>query len=101
MADTYMYDDQNGRVAQQQNQMQPLQPPAQKSMWDTIKQNKMAVIIGLLVLAGLIWWFCMRKNTDAGAAANVSVNLPNQTPVVASVPANSRLNLTKVRGGVF
>jgi len=98
MADTYMYDQNSQMTQQQQNQMQPLQPPVQKSLWDTIKQNKMAVIIGLLVLAGLIWWFCMRKNTDSGEAANVSVNLPATTP---TVPNASRLNLTKVRGNMF
>lgn len=98
MADTYPYDDQNGRLAQQ-NQLQPLQAPPQRSLWETIKQNKLAVIIGLLILAGLIWWFCMRKTTDSGAAANVSVNLP-ATPTVATVPGN-KLNLTRVRGGMF
>ena len=94
MADTYTYnDDQNGRM------MVPPQPiaPAQMSTWDWIRNNRMAVIIGIAVLAGLIWWFCMRKS-DNGANVSTTINVPPAPGATVVNPPNG-IRLTKVRGG--
>ena len=101
MADTYNYnDDQNGRVMAPSQPLTPQSlPPHQVGMWDWIRNNRMAVIIGILILAGLIWWFCMRK-TDVGSSVSTTVNVPpgpNAAPTVVN-PGNG-LRLTKVRGG--
>lgn len=91
MENTYYNDDQNGPVM-----MPPQQPLAQRSLWDYLRENKGMVILGVLVLAALIWWFCMRKNQD-GNANVATVNVPPGTGATVVNPNGFRV--TRVRGG--
>ena len=100
MADTYN-DDQNVRalVPPQQQVPPPIIPPqTQRSVWDWIRENRVAVIIGILILIGLIWWFCMRKNGNGnGANVSTTINVPPSQSTAVTRQADA-LRLTKVRG---
>lgn len=65
---------------------QQMAPVQNKTFMDYVKENKLMVILAILVLAGLIWWFCMRKG-DALAS------LTGSTPKVAS--GTSSVNVTR------
>ena len=73
----------------------PVQPPVPASggFMDWIKNNKLAFLIGILILAGLIWYFFMRK--PAGANINVTTNVPSgYTPTTK--PATLQVHKTRV-----
>lgn len=80
------YDDQNGRMLVPPQGPQLVQK--QKTIWDCISEHRMAVIIGIIIIAVLVWWFCIRKAPGAEAGGPASAN-------------NTGLRVNKVRGGVF
>ena len=80
------------------NQMLPIQPapaPAPTGGFvNFVKNNKLAVAIGLLLLIGLIWWFCIRKKTGTPTVTNISTS-----PNLATNGTN--IKITKTRPGAY
>ena len=104
MADTNN-DDQNRVLIAPQQQTPPpiITPQAQSNMWDWVRRNRIAVIIGIIILIALIWWFCMRKGKDANGA-NVSTNItipPGQSTTVSKQPESLRLTKVRANGNMY
>lgn len=104
MSDSYIYD-QNGNIIspqqQQQQQVQQQVPSSQVSVWDYMRAHKVAVIVVLIILAILIWYFCIRKAEPSGTGT-ITVNVPSTGGPTTVVPRNTGIQLTKVRGaGMF
>lgn len=56
--------------------IQPIQAPSNPGLMDYVRNNKLAVAIVILILIGLIWWFCIRKNgnKDSGLHSSAGKN---------------------------
>lgn len=73
-------------------QLVPLQtPPSSGGFMDYIKRNKLLVAIVIIIIVGLIWWFCIKKNklTDATPSGT-------GTSVTAT---NTGVKVSKIRTG--
>ncbi|XWV26019.1 hypothetical protein QJ857_gp1061 [Tupanvirus soda lake] len=94
------YNDDQNRPLMPMQPIQPIQPvqPATGSggFMDYVRNNRMTVIIAVLILIGLIWWFCMRK--PDGANVNITTNVPSATPAVPATNP-SGIQVTKTRLG--
>lgn len=76
--------------------MMPVQPAPTPSksggIMDFIRNNKILVIIIILIIIGLIYWFCIRKNSQ-----NVTTNITTPGPSSSMNP--SKINVTRTRSG--
>ncbi|MEM3062877.1 MAG: hypothetical protein QW303_04970 [Nitrososphaerota archaeon] len=86
MTDTY--DDQNKRS------LVPLQQGVQprKNFWDFLRENRVAVVIGLVIIIGLVWWFCIKRSEGETSGATVQPS--------SSQGMTGGIRLTRVRGGL-
>jgi hypothetical protein len=62
-----------------------VQPQSSSSFMDYVRDHKLAVAIVIIVIIGLIWWFCIRKNTGASASTTVEPT------------SGSRINVTRTK----
>lgn len=95
------YDEPNKQVVNIQPQYPPQyqQYPPQiqvkqedTGFWHWIKHNKLATIIIILIIIGLIWWFCYKKG--AGMDDATQVTLPSSGSY-----GKSPITITKTRLG--
>lgn len=77
------YDDPNKPVT-------PLQPANSSGFMDYIKNHKMGVLIGLIILIGLIWWFCFRKKNNVDATVTSTGSTTYAIPGTGSKYSVSR-----------
>jgi len=67
---------------------------ASNSFMDYIRNNKLIVLIVILILIALIWYFCFKKPKKT--INSVTTNVPAGTNVIPTANA-SRLQVTKTR----
>ena len=50
-------------------QVQPIVTKS-PSIMDYIRSHKLLIFIAIVIIAGLIWWFCIRKNGNGSTSAS-------------------------------
>lgn len=81
---SHQLDDQNQQIANLKSQS------TDGGAIGWIKNNKWLVLIGIIILIGIIWWFCFRKKKVVIDTDPTLPSLTNGTP---------KLNVTKTRLG--
>lgn len=102
MNQTYQQDPNNQQIQTAAVAQPPVQPSPDRSMMTYIKDNKWLILIGILILAALIWWFCIRKKaasgTDIGNAAATNAQAA-AAGTGANATTNSGIRMAKTRLG--
>ena len=91
-------DDQNGNLLPYQSQpMTVVQPPASNNFMDYVSNNRVVVVIALLILGFLLYWFCFRKSGSSTLSPNtdtISIKTPGSSTTLGK---NSTVTISKSR----
>lgn len=81
----------NPNYNEEQNpQIMPLQPAKSGGFMEYVKNNKVTVFIVILIIIGLIWWFCIKKT-------NGKTGLSKSTGTPSLSSTGTPINITRSR----